>query len=369
MSRWINNWMRYWRWLVRRFVSWDNRPHPNPPLTKGRELGADSTLVKEGLRVKQRLLLSLLIIAIVSACSSAAIEWGTTPASEASQASCRIVQHAMGKTCIPYNPQRIVALWMGTFRSTLALGIKPIASTWIPGERLPKYLQGKADGVEFVGTYEQPNLEKILLLKPDLILSITRSHFQNIYTQLSNIAPTVVMDVSSPPPPWQKHLEDVANIFDKEQKEKQLIDNYWQRIEQLKQALGDRRFKMQVSVATVDQTYQITTYGKNFPTSVVLNDIGLQRPPAQREDLFGKSNISQERLSEIDGDVLFLSYRGGKAGKEALEKLQQSPLWQKLKVVQQNQVYLVDLDHWYAFDFLAMNAVIDDLFKYLIKIP
>ncbi|MBN4003639.1 iron-siderophore ABC transporter substrate-binding protein [Nostoc sp. LPT] len=319
--------------------------------------------------VKQQLLLSLLIIAIVSACSSRAIERGTTPASsEASQASCRIVQHAMGETCIPLNPQRVVTLWKGTFCSTLALGIKPIGYTRSLDKSFPEYLQSKADGVESVGTYEQPSLEKILLLKPDLILSIKRFQFQDIYTQLSKIAPTVVIDVSAPPPPWQKHLEDVAKIFDKEQEKKQLIDEYWQRIEQLKQALGDRRHQIQVSIATsYPEIGGVYTYGKKFSTSVVLDDIGLKRPPAQRGDFWVMPNISYERLSEIDGDILFLCTRKNNAYEQALEKLQQSPLWQKLKVVQQNQVYIVDLDYWSAFDVLAMNAVIDDLFKYLVN--
>jgi iron complex transport system substrate-binding protein len=271
----------------------------------------------------------------------------------------------MGETCIPHNPARIATLWMATFRSTLALDIQPITTAWYVDQPFPEHLQGKADGVENIGF--QPNLERIALLKPDLILSTTR--FENIYKQLSQIAPTVVLDNPTPPPPWQKHLEDVAKVLDKEEKGRQLIDEYKQRIEQLKQALGDRRFQMQTSIATVDQTYGIYTYGTKHPTGAVLNDIGLQRPPAQSGDFFTRDHISQEHLSDIDGDVLFLSYRGGEAAKENLEKLQRSPLWQKLKVVQQNRVYLVDSDHWYAFDVLAMNAVIDDLFKYLVNTP
>ncbi len=287
--------------------------------------------------------------------------------------NCQVVQHAIGKTCIPRHPQRVVTLWMATFRSTLALGIKPIATTWYAGESFPEHLQNQADRVENIGF--QPNLEKILLLKPDLIVSTTR--FQNIYQLLSDIAPTVVLNNPSPPPPWQKHLKDVAQILDKEEEGKELIDKYWQRIEQLKQKLGvgvaspkeNRHHQLEVSVATVDQTYGIYIYGAKHPTSKVLNDIGLQRPLTQRGDFFTRDNISYENLSDIDGDVLFLSHRGGKAGVEALEKLQKEPLWQKLKVVQQNQVYIVDSDHWYAFDVLAMNAVIDDLFKYLVKQP
>lgn len=318
------------------------------------------------MRISSRRFINLLLLAVLaftltSACSRN-INYSVTSPKQLKE-NCRVVQHISGKTCIPRNPQRVVTLWMGTFRSTLALGIKPITTAWYAYEPFPEHLQDKADGVENIGF--EPNLEKILLLKPDLILSTTR--FQNIYKQLSDIAPTVVLNNPSPPPPWQTHLEDVAQILDKEQESKWLINDYWQRIEQLKQAL-DRRLQMQVSVATVDRTYGIYIYGIKHPTGAVLNDIGLQRPPSQRGDFFTKDRISQEHLSDIDGDVLFLSYRG-EGGKEALEKLQQNPLWQKLKVVQQNQVYLVDSDHWYAFDVLAMNAVIDDLFKYLVNTP
>lgn len=326
--------------------------------------------MKIPLRHLTYLLLGVLTFTLISACSPN-INHNVTSSKQLTE-NCRVVQHAMGETCIPQDPQRVVTLWNGTFHTALALGIKPIASTWSPGEPFPKHLGDKADGVENIGF--EPNLEKLLLLKPDLILSNTR--LQNIYTQLTNIAPTVVLDHPAPPAPWQKTLEDIAKILDKEQESKQLINDYWQRIEQLKQALGvgvaspkeNRRLQMQVSVATVDQTYGIFTYGSKHPTGRLLSDIGLQRPPAQSKDFFTRSNISYENLSEIDGDVLFLSYRE-EAGKEALGKLQQNPLWQKLKVVQQNRVYLVDSEHWYAFDVLAMNAVIDDLFKYLVNTP
>lgn len=276
---------------------------------------------------------------------------------------CRVVEHVMGETCIPNNPQRVVTLWISTLRTTLALSIKPVASTYIPGEPFPAHLKGQIDDVEYIGTLAEPNLEKILQLKPDLILANTR--LQNIYQLLSDMAPTVVLKLPSPPLPWQQHLEDVAKILDKEKVSEQLVDEYWRRIEKLKLALGTRR-SLQVSVATISPPYGIFIYGQQHPVSAVLNDIGLQRPLSQRGDFFTIDNISQERLSDIDGDVIFLSYRGGKAAKEVLEKLQQKPLWRQLKAVQQNQVYIVDAAHWYGFDVLAMNAVIDDLFKYLV---
>jgi iron complex transport system substrate-binding protein len=308
------------------------------------------------------LLLGVLTFALASACSKTTNQRITS--AKPPTGNCRIVQHRMGETCIPLNPQRIAALWMGTFSSSLALGIKPVATLWSPVEPFPAHLQGKVDNV--ANADWQPNLEKILRLKPDLILSTTR--WQNVNAQLANIAPTVVIDLPAPPPPWREHLEAVAKVLNKEPESKQLIDEYWRRIEQLKEALGDRRHQIQVSVITVNPPYGIFTYGKKHPTGAVLNDIGLKRPPAQSGDFYTMSNISYERLLDIDGDVLFISYRGGEAAKEALDELQENPLWQKLKVVQQNRVYFVDSAHWYAFDVLAMHAVLDDLYKYLVNL-
>ncbi|WP_250122208.1 iron-siderophore ABC transporter substrate-binding protein [Chroococcidiopsis sp. CCMEE 29] len=271
----------------------------------------------------------------------------------------------MGETCIPINPQRIVTLWTTILGNTLALGIKPIASTYYTGEPFPKYLQDQVDGIEFIGNLTEPSLEKILQLKPDLVLA--NSRLDNIYDPLSRIAPTVIMSFPIPPPPWKQQLIELAKVLDKQEVGQKLMDEYWQRIETLKQALDNRRNQIQVSVASLSPEYGIWAYGEKSSAGTVIKDIGLQRPPAQRGDFYVIENISEERLSDIDGDVLFFLVRGEKGAKEMLQNLQQKPLWGQLKVVQQNQIYFVDAGHWHSLDILAMNAVIDDLFKYLIN--
>jgi iron complex transport system substrate-binding protein len=54
---------------------------------------------------------------------------------------------------------------------------------------------------------------------------------------------------------------------------------------------------------------------------------------------------------------------------EFLAKLKQKPLWQRLQAVQQNRVYIVSFSNWTGGSLLAANAVIDDLFKYLVNSP
>jgi len=278
--------------------------------------------------------------------------------------NCRTVQHVMGSTCIPRHPQRVVTLH--SFENTWALGIRPIASTYVTGFPMPKYLQGKVNRVESVGDYDSPNIEKILKLKPDLIIS--GSQLRGIYKQLSYIAPTVILNTPFPSPPWQESLEELATVLGKEEVSQQLIDKYWQRVEKLKQALGDRRKTMVVSIANTSSEYGIWSYGEKHFSGSVLKDISVQRPESQRGDFFYIENLSKETIFEIDGDVLFFVSWEREDDRKTLEKLKQSPLWSQLKVVQKNQVYVVGT-HWHSSDIYAINAILDDLEKYLVNTP
>jgi iron complex transport system substrate-binding protein len=277
--------------------------------------------------------------------------------------NCRIVKDMTGNVCIPSNPLKIVTLWESHFASALALDVIPIATQNF-GD-IPEYLRKKAQGVQSLGS--EPNLEKILLLKPDLIISSSR--LQNIYQMLSEIAPTVMVYHPRPPLTWKGNLETIASILGKEKEANQVIENYERRIEKLKASLGESRLTTQVSVATVTQTYGIYYYGSQTTIGMILNDLGLQKPPSQRGDFLTKYNISEESLFDIDGDILFLSYSNDEASKKNFDSLQQNPLWQKLNVVQEDRVYIVDSAHWYSFNALAANAILDDLEKYLVNTP
>jgi iron complex transport system substrate-binding protein len=315
-------------------------------------------------RLTYLLFLGVLTFVLVSALSSHV--HNSITSSKQLAKGCRVVHHIMGETCIPLKPQRIVTLWISILGNTLALNVKPVGSTYYTGEPFPEYLRDQINGVEFVGNLTEPNLEKILLLNPDLIL--VNSRLQNIYEHLSYIAPTVMMEFPIPPPSWKQQLQELATVLDKEETANHLMDEYWQRIEQLKQSLGELRCQLQVSVASVTSSGEIYAYGEKHLVGTILNDIGLQRPISQRGDFYYINNISEERLSDLDGDVLFVLTNEEQRTRELLERLQQKPLWQQLNAVQQNRVYLVDKGHWHGIDTLAAYAVIDDLLKYLVKI-
>jgi iron complex transport system substrate-binding protein len=270
----------------------------------------------------------------------------------------------MGETCIPLHPKRVITLNPSTFANCWILGIEPIGSADEIGAPLPDYLQGKVKQAEFIGSYDSPNLEKIARLKPDLILS--NSNMKGIYKQLSQIAPTIQLNTPFPPLGWKYELRELARILGKEAVSQQLIDRYSQRIERFKKALGDRRHTLTVSTAATGEGV-LWAYGRKHFSGTILEDLDLQRPRSQSGDTFYVENLSEETISDIDGDVLFFMLWGDQA-RITLEKLKRRPLWQRLIVVRRDRVYFVG-EHWHESDFYAINAILDDLEKYLVNTP
>ncbi len=113
---------------------------------------------------------------------------------------------------------------------------------------------------------------------------------------------------------------------------------------------------------------------------MVLQDVGLARPAAQdigateaerRFDNPIQTSISRELLSQAGGDVIFIwtgenTPEGNQQAASQLQTLQQDPLWQKLTAVQAKRVSQVP-NYWIGSGPIAANAVLDDLFKYLIE--
>ncbi|QMS88069.1 iron-siderophore ABC transporter substrate-binding protein [Nostoc edaphicum CCNP1411] len=315
-------------------------------------------------RLSYLLCLGIVAFILVCACSPSNYQDATSPTSSAE--NCRIIKHPMGETCVPLNAQRIVALDILSLGETVALGIKPIAATiWSRTEinsEVPPYLAERIKGIVLHSySTSQPNLETILQLKPDLIISPSDPSSRGQYQQLSQIAPTVLVPWAEISRDWKQHLKETAKVFDKTEVATQLLNGYSQRVAKLKQRLQNNRLQpFQASFVYVNSGGVYLGMKKSF-SGTILNDIGLLSPQSSNNLSLP---ISEESFSEIDSDVIFIGcYQ--KNDCSTLEKLRGKPLWSKVKAVQNKQVFPVDFQSWYGFDFLAAHAVLDDIEKYL----
>jgi iron complex transport system substrate-binding protein len=285
---------------------------------------------------------------------------------------CRPIQHAMGETCVPLEPQRIVTLGGTTLESALAMDVQPLAAQT---DVLP-HLESKLEGIEILGW--PLNLEQVLALKPDLIIGSTDGQEQETYDLLTQIAPTVLANPQTSGD-WQEVVRFMGQVLGKPETADQVLADYQGRIDNLQQQLGDQLQDIEVSVVRLYPD-KISVYLKDSFIGKILADAGFGRPLAQQlntnQALAAIGNpiqmsISKERLADADGDIIFVvvyDYQPQieKELQTTLKELQNDPLWSRLEAVQQEQVYPVG-SYWIVSGPLAAQAVIDDLFEYLVE--
>ncbi|MBE9068371.1 iron-siderophore ABC transporter substrate-binding protein [Leptolyngbya cf. ectocarpi LEGE 11479] len=276
-----------------------------------------------------------------------------------------IVSTALGDVVVPQSPQRVVVLSQNALDNTLALGVTPIASTYsgFPHRSnygsFADYLTDKTEGVDNIGHSSQPNLEAILSLKPDLILSNVEDH-RTFYDLLSQIAPTVLVETRA------DALATYAAALGKPEQGEALIQDFQARIQDFRQQIGDRLQTTEVSVLRF-RPDQVRLYMQNSFCGYILEQVGLPRPPSQAKAKFYET-VSLEAIPAMDGDVIF--YFQDNPQNSMAQKVTGHPLWQQLEAVQQEQVYPVSFDTWFLGNgILAANALLDDLFNYLIDTP
>ncbi|HEX7005368.1 MAG TPA: iron-siderophore ABC transporter substrate-binding protein [Trueperaceae bacterium] len=277
----------------------------------------------------------------------------------AAQSACdgRLIDHAMGTTCVPKNPERVVVLDTGELDSALALGVKPVGAVHAIGG-FPSYLGDRTDGIAVVGTIQEPNLEAILALDPDLILSSKTRH-EAIYEQLSAIAPTVFTETVGVV--WKENLLANGEALGLREEAEQLLADYEARLAELRSQLDELPT---VSIVRF-LPGQVRIYLSESFIGTIIEDAGLPRPPAQRVEDFALF-VDREGIPLMDGDVMFVTHYGPVEDTPQAEFLD-DPLWQSLDVVQEGNVYFVPDAYWMlGIGPIAANLVIDDLYQYLV---
>ena len=269
---------------------------------------------------------------------------GATDATAAGGAAFpRTVEHAMGATVIPEEPERVVVLDTGELDSALSLGVTPVgAVTTDVSEQFLSYLAEDAEGVEVVGTIAEPDLEAIAALEPDLILSNSVRH-EDIYDQLEQIAPTVfAADLGDT---WKENLLLDAEALGKEEEAAELLADYEEQADALGEALGDP------SATTVSPLRfvggPVRAYQPQSFVGTVLSDIGLDIVELPGGEGATFAELSAEQLTQANGEVvLYSSY--GSADESGEAEVVAGPLWPRLPAVQNGQDYAVDDDVFYT---------------------
>lgn len=270
----------------------------------------------------------------------------------------RLMSHAMGDTCVPQNPMRVVVLDTGELDNALALGATIVGAPVNDALQYQAYLSDQLTGITDIGAISTPNLEVIISLAPDLILG-SQQRYEDIYDQLSQIAPTVF--TASLRVPWQDNFVVHADALNKSDEAQTLLALYADRIAQVQANLGDA---LDTTISVIRfRPGQVRLYLKSSYIGYILQDVGLQRPDSQNQDVFS-AEISLEQVQDADADYIFIT--GYAQDDSDLQTFLNSPLWQTLTAVQNGRAIDVDDDTWVSgLGVQSALLVLDDLERIL----
>ncbi|MCH2339344.1 MAG: ABC transporter substrate-binding protein [Pseudomonas sp.] len=276
-------------------------------------------------------------------------------------AATRQVEDAFGNTVtVPAEPERVVTLNEIDLDTALTLGVTPIGTVNGRGQAAPpRYLKGKVpSGIKVVGDLDNPNLETLLELEPDLILTGPVKPEQ--LAILNEIAPTVVTFKWAEP--WQSSMQRTAHVLNKDAEAKAFLDRYEARAAEARERLKDHQ----------GETFSIVRWNPKGPSymfkdafsSTVVEDVGLVRPAHQQDPGHTHSMaLSLESLELLDADWLVIGTlaTSGEAV-EALRQAEETPAFRQLSAIQAKRFAAVDGSLWTSLGGpMAALQVIEDI--------
>ncbi|MFC6012287.1 ABC transporter substrate-binding protein [Nocardia lasii] len=271
-----------------------------------------------------------------------------------------VVEHAMGSTTVPDAPQRIVVLDSPHLDALLALDLTPIAFTErAMGYGAPKYLGDRLDGVATVGTIQEPDLDAIAELEPDLIIGAKVRH-EALYTQLAAIAPTVFSVTSGTD--WHDQATLTAAAVGESAEMTRLITD----LDTRAKAVGERIGATGTTVSMVRFTQdRFRLYGPDTFSGSVLAQIGYTHPPREWNQ-YSMVELDPEQYAQINGDTVFhADYTGNATG---TVKARVVGLWGTLPGVRAGRDHAVDDDTWMlGIGVIGANKIIDDVARITAK--
>jgi len=266
------------------------------------------------------------------------------------------IQHLKGEMTFEKVPKKIVVLDVQYADQMLALGKQPVGSVVAETDNaLPEYLGDKMDNVSLLGTNAEPNLEGILALEPDLIIA-TEFH-DAIYEDLVKIAPTLTLERNED---WQTVMLKFGEILNQTEEAQQLVDDYKQKVSDLKTALADKMKDQTVAlIRPRDKMIRLQTTSHRT-SQILYDDLGLTPPQMAVNSTDPSTMISIEVLPELGADHIFLLQDD--TNMELTAEFQNTSIWKNMSVVTADHVYVENTAQWIGYyGPIAINLVVDQI--------
>ncbi len=259
---------------------------------------------------------------------------------------------------VPSGAKRVASVSYFAADVALALGIKPVATTYMVEGRNPDFLLDYLDDVPQIGQRATPNLELLAQAKPDVIVAMRR-YTEGNAAQYQNIAPYLAYNLELFSDS-DRSITQLATILGQPERAQQLNADFKKHIEEFAaQAPKDVHPRFQVMWGG-DAPW--TFYTENMTAAIVTalggENIAGHNPTPHIPDNFGLE-MSLEAMLAADPEVIFVYDYGPDRPHES------NPIWQMLSAVKNNRVFYVG-DEWVeAHGPIAREMVLREAAHYL----
>jgi ferric hydroxamate transport system substrate-binding protein len=336
---------------------------------------------------KQGMLLSaVLSFALLAACGTSnnaspeqtgsASGQSPSPAASAAAPTVKTVTHAMGSTEITGTPKRIVVLEWTYAEDLIALGIQPVGAADTAGYK--KWITSNAtlgSEVVDVGTRQEPNLEAIAALKPDLIIA-AQFRVTGSYDKLKQIAPTLAFNSYPAEGTMDQYTEmentfkTIADLTGKSAEAEKVLQGLNQAYDAAKtklKAAGKEGREFGLAQAYSNQNAAVLRIFTDNSTAVkILERIGLKNAyHAPKFEMYGYTQTSVEALLPLEkADFLYVVQKEDNVFEK---QLKDNAAWKGLSFVKENRTYGLDPATWLFGGPLSAKAFVEQTADLLAK--
>ncbi|QUW20692.1 iron-siderophore ABC transporter substrate-binding protein [Sporosarcina sp. Marseille-Q4063] len=323
------------------------------------------------LKLKYLLILALAAVLLVACSSNKEEDKASTNQNTEESVT---VTDINGKVTLDKPAIKVVALEWTYVEDLLAVGIQPVGVADIQEYHNWVNIDAKLnDDVTDVGGRQEPNLEAIAALEPDLIIGVKFRH-ESMLKELEGIAPTVIFN----PYPEDESVDhyqemidtfnEIAKAVNKTDEAKKVLADLDAKYEEAKEKIAKADLKTKdvilTNAYTGPQAPEIRVMTPNSMTSQIIEKIGLKNVhvPDQYE-MFGSSTFNVEGLTKYE-DANYL-YTVQAEDNIYENQLKENAVWKNLNFVKEDRLFNLGGDTWlYGGPLSAetlLNKIVDSM--------
>lgn len=270
-----------------------------------------------------------------------------------SEEQTRTIEHSLGETELTGVPERIVALEYTYAEDLLALGVQPVGVADVEGYETWVDIDTELDdSVADVGTRQEPSLDSIAELEPDLIIGVQFRH-EPIYDELSDIAPTLIFnpypedESFSQFDEMEQTMMRIAEAVDQESAGQDVLDQMHETFDDVRSDIEDADVNRQFVLAqafTSDSSPQMRLFIDTSMAVEILESLGLENAWDGEFDIYGFNTVGIETLATVeDASFMYVAQDDDNPFEDAWAD---NPVWNGLEFVEEDRVYALGGDTW-----------------------